>query len=57
LLAEVELLVAWDGGEESVEKVVAFLVEQPVMLRKQLLKIGDGMLYFQVVLGRSRSRE
>ena len=50
LLAEIELPVAGDRGEERIEQVVAFLVEQAVMLREQLLKLGDGVLHLHAVL-------
>jgi hypothetical protein len=34
LLAEIELPIAWDRGEEGIEQVVAFLIQQSVMLRE-----------------------
>ena len=50
LLAKVELLVAGHRGEERIQQVVAFLIQQAVMLGEQLLELRDGMFHLHAVL-------
>ena len=50
LLAQIELPVAWHRGKEGIEQVVAFFVQQAVMLGEQLLELRDGVFHLHAVL-------
>ena len=59
LLAQIELPVAGDRGKEGIEQVVAFFVEQAVVLGEEFLELGDRVLHLGAVfvVDHNRQRE